>query len=120
MSSFATQFEIILKLRLSITVVGIAANLATVIVLSRKAFITNSIGIYCRALALVDLLLLIIQLLNQSFTLFATSDVFSTISALCKIVLYANTALPSISAWILVVLSIDKLICVIYPQRLDT
>lgn len=65
MSTFATQLEIILKLRFSITVVGIAANLVTVIILSRKAFRTNSIGIYCRALALADLLLLIIQLLYQ-------------------------------------------------------
>jgi hypothetical protein len=115
--SYISQVDIILKVRFSVTLAGIIGNSATALIFSRKAFQNNSIGIYCRALALVDLLLLIIQLVNQSFVVFGNNDVFSSISPLCKFILYGNTALPSISAWILVVLSIDKLICVIYPQR---
>ena len=111
------QIEILQKLRYSIIVTGIVANFATALILSRKAFRGNSIRFYCRTLAIIDLILLIVQLTNQSFVLFASSDLFSSISALCKIIMYANTALPSISAWILVVLSGDTLLSVIYPQR---
>ena len=111
------QVDIIQKTRYGITAVGILGNIVTALIFSRKAFRNNSIGIYCRTLAIVDLILLMIQLTNQSFTLFAPSDVFLTVSAPCKIILYTNTAIPTISAWITVVLSIDKMICVIYPQR---
>ena len=111
------QLDIIQRTRYGVTIVGIVGNIATAFIFSQKAFRNNSIGIYCRTLALVDLLLLVVQLINQSFVLFTSSDVFSSISAPCKVVLYANTAIPGTSAWITVVLSIDKLLCVLYPQR---
>jgi hypothetical protein len=111
------QLDIIQKTRYGITATGVVGNLISALIFSRKTFRNNSIGIYCRTQALVDMLLLSLQLINQSFTLFATSDVFSTVSAPCKIILYSNTAVAAISAWITVVLSIDKLICVLYPQR---
>ena len=115
--SYAAQIDIVQRVRFGITVVGIVGNITTALIFSRKTFRNNSIGIYCRTLALVDLFMLIVQLINQAFALFASSDIFSEINVFCKLVLYNNTALPAVSAWIEVVFSIDKLICVIYPQR---
>ena len=109
--------EIIQKVRYGVTLVGIVGNITTALIFSRKAFRKNSIGIYCLTLALVDLFMLIVQLINQSFTLFANSDIFTQINPFCKFVMYNNSSLPAISAWITVVFSIDKLVCVIYPQR---
>ena len=117
MSTVSEQINIIQKTRYGITAFGVVGNLISALIFSRKTFRNNSIGIYCRTLALVEMLLTSLQLINQSFTLFATSDVFATVSAPCKIILYSNTGVVAISAWMTVVLSIDKLLCVLYPQR---
>lgn len=112
-----TKIEIIQKVRYGVTLVGIVSNIATAFIFTRKAFRNNSVGIYCLTLALVDLFMISVQFINQSFTLFAKSDIFSQINPFCKFVMYNNSCLPAISAWITVVFSIDKLVCVIYPQR---
>lgn len=115
--SLAAQVDQISKVRYGVCAIGIVSNITTALIFSRKTFRNNSIGIYCRAQALVDLLMLSVQFINQSFTLFSSSDIFSQINPFCKVVMYNNSTTPAISAWIEVVFSIDKLICVIYPQR---
>jgi len=54
-------FLILLKISFATVSIGLVGNLLSFLVYSRKAFKKNSINIYCRALAIVDSLIIAIN-----------------------------------------------------------
>lgn len=111
------QIDLIVKLRFIIVVIGLVGNFLSFVVFSRKSFRNNSINVYCRALVLSDSTVLTVQFINLIFVIFVNNDVFSSSNALCKFSYYVFTSLSPTSGWILVIFSIDKAMCVLYPYR---
>lgn len=102
---------------LSIYLSGLAGNIIAFSVYSRKSFGRNSINIYCRALAIFDSLVILVQIPNAISVLFYNIEVYTTSSSICKFNVYASTFLAPISSWILVMFAIDKMLCVMFPTR---
>jgi hypothetical protein len=118
LASVAQTVDILTKVKYGVILFGLVGNTITLVVFFRKAFRNSSIGIYSRALAISELTLLVFQFVNQTFVIFVKSDVFSGIDILCKISLYVNFVFPAISAWILVAFSVDKVLCIVFPNKL--
>lgn len=105
------------KVRLGIIIIGLFGNAISFVVFSRKAFRRNSISFYCRALALYDSVILIVQVCNLIPTLFLDIDIFSASNGLCKLSYYVFSGFSPISGWIIVAFSVDKVTSVLYPTR---
>jgi hypothetical protein len=112
MESKLQAINVIGLLRIPMIGVGLVGNLLSFIVFSRKAFQNNSISTYCRALAISDSYILYQFVFDITFTFFNTN--MSTKSQfLCKLHFFIEIGLSTISIWILVVFSIDKMIHVL-------
>lgn len=118
LASVAGTVDILTKVKYGVIIFGLVGNTTTLLVFFRKAFRNSSIGIYSRALAISELALLVFQFVNQTFVIFVKSDVFSGIDILCKLSLYVNFVFPAISAWILAAFSVDKALCIVFPNKL--
>ena len=102
----------------AINCMTVLGSIFTFVVFSRKVFEKNSIRIYCRALALFDLFVLVPflagfvgALINDSFT---NHDEFW-----CKFTNFVNIGISPISAWILVVFSFDRLLAISMTKRFE-
>ena len=112
--------EMLRKVKLGCLLAGIIGNLIVFLVFSRKSFQNNSVNIYCRALAISDSLIILLQIPTMVSIIFYGSDIYATSDAICKFTLYAAVFLPPISSWNLVVFALDKLACVMFPNRYKT
>lgn len=105
------------KIQFCTTITGLIGNGISFVVFSRKQFKRNSINVYCRALAFFNSLVILLQFPNIVSQLFYGIDLYVTSDSVCKFTNFASSYFPSISAWILVAFALDKLICVMFPQR---
>ena len=92
-----------------VIIIGLIGHFITFIVFSRPTFRKNSIGIYCRALAIFDSNILSHAVMNLIIIINGYSAAFSSDIA-CKLYAYTLYALGSIPGWILIAFSIDKLL----------
>ena len=115
--SLAQNIAIFNRVRFGCLLTGIAGNLISFVVFSRKSFRHNSINIYCRALAFFDSLVILLQLVNDTSNIFFGTNLYITSDAICKFSVYAAAFLPPNSSWILVAFAFDKLLCVRFPHR---
>lgn len=109
--------KIINTVRFSTTVVGLAGNVISFAVFSRKSFATNSINVYCRALALSDILVLTLQIVSDTASVFYDTNIYWTSNALCKFSVYGSEIFSGNSSWILVAFAIDKVLCMLNTTR---
>lgn len=109
--------DIFYKIQLSFMLMGVMGNFISFVIYSRKSFARNSINVYCRALAISNSLVILLQIPNCIALLFYSIDLYTTSDSICKFSVYASTVLPSNSSWILVVFALDKLVCVMFPSR---
>lgn len=105
------------KTAFSFFIIGVAGNFLSFVVFSRKQFKRNSISVYCRALAIVNSLVLLIQFPLVVSQMFYGVDLYAISDSVCKFTAYVTMCVPPISAWILVSFSLDKLICVMFPHK---
>jgi hypothetical protein len=115
--SFQKTIDILNKVRFGVISVGLIGNFITFAIFSRKSFQKNSINVYCRALALVDSIILLFQFVGDVNLIFYNLNLYWNSNALCKISTYVFVALPPVSGWIIVAFSLDKLISVLAPNR---
>ena len=115
--SLSTLVDILSKIRFGVTAIGLVGNSMAYLVLSRRVFRNNSINIYCRALIIFDSIVLLLQFANLAFLILFNSKPFSASNALCKLNYYVYLGVAPISGWILTAYSLDKAICVMYPNR---
>ena len=104
-----TPTRIISGLRFGVILFGIIGNIVTFIIFSRPVFRKNSIGTYCRALALFECFTIVDLIYEYAITFFNTflgnySDVA------CVVYYYTGLAFGSIPGWILIAFSVDKLL----------
>lgn len=90
---------------------GLVGNALSFVVFSRRTFQNNSIKIYCRALALIDSISIIVQLVND-FAKYAGVDIYKPSLVMCKLSTYVSLTIPPISGWTLAALSVDQAISV--------
>lgn len=109
LEAFLTFVHISALVRMSIILIGVIGNILTIIIFSRKVFQKNSIGMYCRALAIAENAM-IVQLIWDICSNFWNIDFRVISSASCKFYYYTQSVFSPISAWILVAFSLDKMI----------
>ena len=73
--------------RLTLTSMGVAGNIMSFIIFSRKTFRNNSISTYCRALAVLDCLILI-QLIADVYSFINLTYFYNINDASCKLFYY--------------------------------
>lgn len=95
--------------RIAVITIGLIGNVLTFIIFSRPAFNKNSISIYCRALAIIDCFTIIRLISDIGYLIF---DYYVPLKSElgCKLFNYIIPSFDSISAWILIAFSIDKLL----------
>jgi hypothetical protein len=97
---------------------SLLGNILTFAVFSRKCFKKKSIGFYTRALAIVDSLcsfLFLRHVLRRGYGM----NVGLLGAFLCKTNTFAITVAAASSAHLLVVISLDRMMTILYPQRFD-
>lgn len=95
---------------------GLIGNLLTFIVYSSKELEKLPVNIYFRFLSITDSLNLLIYL--PLLIKFVFEHDFQIISdTTCKFFVYISFAMPSMSVFVLIILSLDRAICVKYPNN---
>ena len=95
--------------RLTLTSMGVAGNIMSFIIFSRKTFRNNSISTYCRALAVLDCLILI-QFIADVYSFINLTAFYNMNDTSCKLFYYFSILYTSIPGWILVAFSVDKML----------
>ena len=101
--------RIVSGVRFGVILVGLLGNMITFIIFSRPVFQKNSISIYCRALAVFESFT-IVHLVYEYGIAFSSYFLGNYSDITCIIYNYANSAFGPIPGWILIALSIDKLL----------
>lgn len=111
MSNNADFDRAMLITRIAFISAGFIGNVVTFCVFSRATFAKNSISTYCRALAIFDCFTLFQLVVDVGLLFFNVLLPFQS-SAMCKIYYYSSLGFSTISGWILVAFSFDKLLSV--------
>jgi hypothetical protein len=114
--SIMEAMRIITLLRLTVVFLGLIGNLISFLVFSRKSFQKNSVGIYCRALAISDSFM-VFDFFLDVYSLTTSVPLPLVSKYICKFVWFTGVCLSPVSAWVLCVFSIDKMICVLNTRR---
>ena len=95
--------------QISIIILGLVGNILTFIIFSRPVFAKNSISTYCRALALIDCFTVYVLVSDIGFVFF---NIFFTekFNLACKLTYYIPMSFSSMSSWILIAFSVDKVL----------
>ena len=101
-----------------ITIIGIFANLISFIIFSQRKFHSTVFALYYRYLLIMETISLILPInkfmeANMNMYVERVSDV------LCKFRIYLSKILPSMSSWILVVISVDRFLSITYPNKFN-
>ena len=100
-----------------IVILGLVGNVVSFLMFSRKKLHSISVHIYFRVMAACDTFNLVFFINNLVSDIFGKD--FHNISVeTCKITAYLGFMMPCLSAFILVLLSVDRFICVLYPNSL--
>ena len=97
------------KLQIAIITIGLFGNILTFIIFSRPAFKKNSISIYCRALTIIDCFT-IYELASDIGLVFFDYLIYIMSEMGCKLNFFVHLSIGSISAWVLIAFSIDKVL----------
>ena len=110
-----------IALRTIALVIGIPGNILAILVMKRKNLILQNISLYFIALAISDLTYLICP--NSVYTFSVIFNVLPEINAngnYCKINKFFNNTIPQISSYLLVIISVERTLAVIYPHKVST
>ena len=108
---------IVTKIYLLLIFFGIGGNILALIIFSRKKFHNTIFSIYFRFLCLFDtfaILFAIDDFISYHFNIYLKG--ISSFS--CKFLMYLSYITPSVSTWMLVIISIDRVISIVKPSRL--
>ena len=112
-NSFALFWQIVAPI---ILVSGIFGN-AVIIVICNRSDVMSSLSVYFVTLAGSDLLLVGVNALNQWVYYAFDTDVSSLHTLACKLVGWLVFVSGSLSAWILVAMTAQRAVCVLWPHR---
>ena len=97
------------------SLVALVGNLLSFAVYSRSSFVGQSASFYFRVMAITDTIFVLNwpELFEYTFNYV----LFTRYSLACKILIYFLYSLPSISNWILTVVSLDRMLTIIFKNR---
>lgn len=101
---------------ITILILGLIGNSFTFIVYRSNAFKSYSVSIYFTFMAITDSLTLanvVLFFLDQQFHY----TVYNLSSVACKLSFYSSYVFAPISAWLTVMVSIDRFFNIVYPRR---
>ena len=97
---------------------GIFGNVM-IVVICRRANVMSSMSVYFITLAGSDLISLIVSAANQWIYYMFDIDVTSLNSFACKLIVWVGYVTGVLSAWILVAMTVQRAVCVLWPHRAD-
>ena len=113
--SIPVAFEIIPPL---IVAIGIIGNILSLCVLSRKKFRNLSVSVYLRGLAVADVSSLLISHSFLNLLEKTTGNYMRDFQGwACKIFIWLHLSLPWISSWLVVCISVERVIVVYTPHK---
>ena len=95
---------------------GIFGNVMT-IVICKRAEVMSSMSVYFVTLAGSDLLLLIVNVAREWIYSVLDTDLLSLHGLSCKLIVYVGYVTGVLSAWILVAMTAQRAVCVLWPHR---
>ena len=99
-----------------VLVIGAIGNLFSFIIFSREKFRKTSFSLYFRVLAFSDTFTLLFTINDFSLGLY-NQDLSNSSYFMCKCLLYIAYSLPPVSIWLLVVVSLDRMLSIIKPSK---
>lgn len=109
--------DIFTKVCLGVTIIGLIGNITSFLIFSRKRFLNNSMGVYCRALAITDSIVIFLQIISEFGTTFFNNSIFQLTTITCKLSTYLFVTGPPTSSWILAALSVDRIIQISFSNK---
>ena len=103
---------------LFILLAGVIGNVLT-IVICRRPEMMSSMSVYFVTLAGSDLMSLIVNALNQWIYYTFDTDLMSLNTFACKVIGWLIYVSGVLSAWILVAMTVQRAVCVLWPHRAD-
>ena len=103
---------------LFILLAGVIGNVLT-IVICRRPETMSSMSVYFVTLAGSDLLSLIVNALNQWIYYTFNTDLMSLHTFACKVIGWLIYVTGVLSSWILVAMTVQRAVCVLWPHRAD-
>lgn len=95
---------------------GIIFNILTILVFSRKQFRANTLGFYYRIIGVFDIIAITMTFFNYfGYSIKYEFELKSNVS--CKLIHFLNRISFQVSAWLNVMVTIDRLISLKYPNR---
>ncbi|XP_041355420.1 succinate receptor 1-like [Gigantopelta aegis] len=94
---------------------GLVGNVLSFFLLSDKQFSCLSYPVYLKALAVSDSLQMIIQSVPETQETFAFSLISNSYDVVCKLWQFARYNTLLISPWLVVGLTLDRYVCVLFP-----
>ena len=95
---------------------GATGNIFSFIIFSREKFRKTSFSLYFRVLAFSDSLSLLYSINDVSVGLF-DQEIANSSYSLCKCLMYFQYSIGPTSAWLLVVVSLDRMLSIIKPNK---
>ena len=114
-SSFAVFWQIVPPF---ILLFGIFGNVM-IIVICRRADVMSSMSVYFVTLAVSDLLSLFLNVFNEWVHYTFDIDFMSLHTLACKLIIFFIYVSGVLSAWILVAMTVQRAVCVLWPHRAD-
>lgn len=111
-----TIIFLFMNVQVFISTIGFVGNILAFFVFSRKPLRKQSYSFYWKIMIISDCIVLLHSFRHwANFVLNINIDLFSNI--LCKINEYQPYVASSVSQWLLVLISIDRLVIILYPNR---
>ena len=100
-----------------VTILGLVGNSLSLITVTSKPCKKSSFTVYIGALAVVDSCMLVFHLLDTLLIGAYNVNLGWHGKAMCKCIRYFQSAFRHISAWIIVAITIERVLAIIYPLR---
>ena len=97
-------------------VIGAIGNTFSFIIFSRKAFKKTFFSVYFRFLAFTDTFTLLYTI-NDLTTAFYSQDLQNSSYISCKLFYYLIFSVAPISGWLLVIVSLDRMLTIVAPKK---
>jgi hypothetical protein len=107
---------ILLDLYITVCAISIVGNILALIIFSRKTFQNTIFSTYFRFLTIFDILT-ILNGIDDLITLSGVGTYWTTSILTCKMAYLINYSMPSISSWILSLISIDRFLSIVKPVK---
>ena len=114
--NFQLQGKAYMACILFIALVGVAGNVMSFILMMDKKLNSFAYSIYIKWMAVSDSVLLVMVSTEDSLNTYSLYDHFTTYDViLCKVWLFVKTSSFTLSPWLVVALTLDRFVCVVFP-----